>query len=358
MPAPGAGGRGVGSTEPPGSGGGGLPAPGAGMSPVPAAVLLASLSAAALLAERWQSVAAIAVVLLVAAMRAPASRRLLYLYGTLGTALTVFLLTPFVETEGFHVLWGGPTIPVLGTLDVTTEELANGAFQALRLAAVGLASAVYALRLDHDRLLRSARVARQVAARRRARAPDRPDARARRRRPRRVAARPRRRRRGRPRPCGARSARCSQARSSAGSTWRRRWRPAATADPVDGLPSPRWAARDTAPSPPQSRSSSWGRCGSSDARSACPFTYPGAAAPALETSRSCRERAMSARSSARRAREVDAAARLRRARAALPRRAVRGTGRRSRAATRAARVPPSSPGRSRASSRIPRIRSC
>jgi energy-coupling factor transporter transmembrane protein EcfT len=129
------------------------------MSPVPAAVLLAALSAAALLAERWQSVAAIAVLLLVVTMRAPASRRRLYLYGTLGTALTVFLLTPFVETEGYHVLWGGPTVPVLGTLDVTTEELANGAFQALRLAAVGLASAVYALRLDHDRLLRSARVA-------------------------------------------------------------------------------------------------------------------------------------------------------------------------------------------------------
>jgi energy-coupling factor transport system permease protein len=138
--------NGAGSTEPPGIG------------PVPAAALLAALAAAALLADRWQSAAAIALVLLVACLRAPARRRL-YLVGTLGTALTVFLLTPFVETEGFHVLWSGPTIPVLGTLDVTREELANGAFQALRLAAVGLAAAVYALRLDHDRLLRSTRVA-------------------------------------------------------------------------------------------------------------------------------------------------------------------------------------------------------
>jgi energy-coupling factor transporter transmembrane protein EcfT len=128
------------------------------LGPVPAAALLAGLATAALLAGRWSSVAAIAAVLLVVCLGAP-SRRRLYLVGTLGTALTVFLLTPLVETEGFHVLWAGPTIPVLGTLDVTREELWNGAFQALRLAAVGLAAAVYALRLDHDRLLRSARVA-------------------------------------------------------------------------------------------------------------------------------------------------------------------------------------------------------
>src|SRR5439155_23604298 len=58
-------------------------------------------------------------------------------------------------------LWTGPTVPVLGTIDVTTEELRNGLFQALRLAAVGLAFAVYALLLDHDRLLASAGWARR-----------------------------------------------------------------------------------------------------------------------------------------------------------------------------------------------------
>ena len=81
--------------------------------------------------------------------------------GTLITGLTVFLLTPFVEVIGSHPLWTGPTIPVLGRLDVTTEELANGLFQALRLVAVGLAFAVYALLLDHDRLLASAGWARR-----------------------------------------------------------------------------------------------------------------------------------------------------------------------------------------------------
>jgi energy-coupling factor transport system permease protein len=106
-------------------------------------------------------VAAICVVLLVAAWRAPARRRWPYLIGTLTTGLTVFLLTPFVEVIGSHPIWTGPTIPVVGTLDITTEELRNGLFQGLRLVAVGLAFAVYALLLDHDRLLASAGWARR-----------------------------------------------------------------------------------------------------------------------------------------------------------------------------------------------------
>jgi len=100
-------------------------------------------------------------VLGIAAFRAPARRRWPYLLGTLTTGLTVFLLTPFVEVIGSHPLWTGPTIPVLGTLDVTTEELRNGLFQGLRLVAVGLAFAVYALLLDHDRLLAAAGWARR-----------------------------------------------------------------------------------------------------------------------------------------------------------------------------------------------------
>ncbi len=71
------------------------------------------------------------------------------------------MLTPFVEEIGTHVLWTGPTIPVIGTLDIRTEELQNGLFQGLRLTAVGLAFAVYALLLDHDRLLAAAGWARR-----------------------------------------------------------------------------------------------------------------------------------------------------------------------------------------------------
>jgi energy-coupling factor transport system permease protein len=131
------------------------------VSAAPAAALLAGLAVAAMLATHTWSVALIAAMLLVAALRAPARRRWPYLLGTLTTALLVVVVTPFVEVIGTHVLWSGPTIPVVGRLDVTTEELGNGLFQGLRLAAVGLAFAVYALLLDHDRLLASAGWARR-----------------------------------------------------------------------------------------------------------------------------------------------------------------------------------------------------
>ena len=131
------------------------------MSPAPAAALLAGLAAAALLADRIVSVAAIAVVLLLVCLRAPAGRRRLYLVGALGSGLAVFVLTPFVATVGWHVIWTGPTVPVLGRLDITREELRNGLFQGLRLTAVALAFAAYALLLDHDRLVQSARFARR-----------------------------------------------------------------------------------------------------------------------------------------------------------------------------------------------------
>ncbi|HEX9416949.1 MAG TPA: energy-coupling factor transporter transmembrane component T [Gaiellaceae bacterium] len=133
------------------------------MKPAPAAALLAALGATALLANRWQTVAAVAVVLLAVCLRAPARRRRIYLFGALTTSLAVFLVTPFVEVVGTHVLWTGPTIPVLGTLDVTREELAHGAVQALRLLDVALAFAAYALLLDHDRLLQGAGWARRFA---------------------------------------------------------------------------------------------------------------------------------------------------------------------------------------------------
>ena len=52
-------------------------------------------------------------------------------------------------------------MPVLGQLDITREELRIGLFQGLRLTAVALAFAAYALLLDHDRLVQSVRFARR-----------------------------------------------------------------------------------------------------------------------------------------------------------------------------------------------------
>jgi len=120
--------------------------------PTAAAALLAGAAAAALLAHRLWAVGVIAAVLLVVCLRAPARRRV-YLAGIAFSAGTLFVLSPFLQSMGSHPLWNGPIVPVLGPLDVTTEELRSAGLQALRLAAVGLAFAAWALRLDHDRLV-------------------------------------------------------------------------------------------------------------------------------------------------------------------------------------------------------------
>ena len=123
------------------------------MSPVPAAFLLAGLAAAALLADRTISVAAIAIALLAVCFRVPRRRRWPYLIGTLGSATVLFVGSPLFARYGGIVYWEGPSIPVIGKLDVTSEELAEALHQSLRFVAVGLAFAAYALLLDHDRLL-------------------------------------------------------------------------------------------------------------------------------------------------------------------------------------------------------------
>jgi energy-coupling factor transport system permease protein len=129
--------------------------------PAPAAALLFGLAAAALLAQHTVSVAVLAVALLGVCLRAPGSRRWPYLVGALGSALALFVLTPFVERLPGTVYWTGPTIPVVGTLDVTSTELSGALFNACRLAAVSLAFAAYALWLDHDRLVQAAGFARR-----------------------------------------------------------------------------------------------------------------------------------------------------------------------------------------------------
>jgi len=134
------------------------------VSPVPAALLLAAAGVAALLADRIWAVAALTVVLLAVCLRAPAPRRAVYLFGALSSALGVFLLSPLLwSAPDGTVLWEGPTLPVLGPLDVTTTEIAEAALNALRLAALGLAFAAYALLLDHDRLVSAAGWARRSA---------------------------------------------------------------------------------------------------------------------------------------------------------------------------------------------------
>ena len=130
----------------------------------PAAALLAAAGTAALLAERVAVVALVALVLLLVCLRAPAQRRVLYLFGAVSMGLGVLVVSPFLwsSPEGL-VLWQGPTIPVLGPLDVTTDELHEAALNALRLTALALAFSAYALLLDHDRLVAAAGFARRSA---------------------------------------------------------------------------------------------------------------------------------------------------------------------------------------------------
>jgi energy-coupling factor transport system permease protein len=134
------------------------------VSPAPAAFLLAAAGAAALLADRLWAVGLLALCLLAVCLRAPAGRRRIYLFGALSTGLGVLLLSPFLwSSPDGTVLWEGPTIPVLGPLDVTTTELREAALNALRLTALGLAFAAYALLVDHDRLVAAAGRARRSA---------------------------------------------------------------------------------------------------------------------------------------------------------------------------------------------------
>ncbi|MBD0348505.1 MAG: hypothetical protein ICV59_05070 [Thermoleophilia bacterium] len=129
------------------------------MSATAGLAALAALAAAALAAERHLTVAVLALLLLAVCARAP--RWPVYVAGALIPAGFLLLVSPVVGNVGYDELWQGPRVPVLGELDVTSEELELAALQALRLAAVGLAFAAYAVLLDHDRLVQAARFARR-----------------------------------------------------------------------------------------------------------------------------------------------------------------------------------------------------
>ena len=133
------------------------------LNAVPAAALLAALAAAALLAREAGTVAAIGVALLAICLRAPRRARKLYLFAALVPGIGVVVISPFLAAEGGDVLWSGPRVPVLGTLDVTTRELDAALLSGMRLTTVALAFAVYALLLDHDRLVAAAGFAQRSA---------------------------------------------------------------------------------------------------------------------------------------------------------------------------------------------------
>jgi energy-coupling factor transport system permease protein len=134
------------------------------MSPAPAAALLAAVATAAFLTDRIWALAVTATALFVVCLRAPVERRWPYLAGAIVSGLTVTVISPFLWSSGGGTLvWDGPTIPVLGTIDLSTDELQIALVNGLRLTAVALAFSAYALLLDHDRLVSSAGFARKSA---------------------------------------------------------------------------------------------------------------------------------------------------------------------------------------------------
>jgi energy-coupling factor transport system permease protein len=129
--------------------------------PLTALILLAACVTAALLASHPLSLAVLAIALLALVLQASWRRAKLYLLGIAVSSFALFAIWPLTAHVGSHPLWEGPILPVVGSLDITREELAAGGVQTLRLAAVALAFSVWALRLDHDRLVRETRLARR-----------------------------------------------------------------------------------------------------------------------------------------------------------------------------------------------------
>lgn len=134
------------------------------MSPAPATALLAGVAAAAFLTDRIWALAVMCLVLLVVCLRAPIERRWLYVVGVVVGALGVIVISPLTwSSGGGTLLWEGPTLPVIGPLDVSTDEIRIAVVNGLRLAVVGLAFSAYTLLVDHDRLVSAAGFARRSA---------------------------------------------------------------------------------------------------------------------------------------------------------------------------------------------------
>jgi len=134
------------------------------VSPGPATALLAAAAVAAFLVDGIWALAAMATVLLVVCLRAPMERRWLYIGGVVFSAVSVIVISPLTwSSGGGTLLWEGPTLPVIGTLDISSDEIRIAFVNGLRLAVVGLAFTAYTLRVDHDRLVSAAGFARRSA---------------------------------------------------------------------------------------------------------------------------------------------------------------------------------------------------
>jgi len=74
-----------------------------------------------------------------------------------GLAVFVIAVNALVADHGLTVLVRGPSVPLLGPLDVTLEAIVAGAILALRIAVAMIAFAVYSACVDPDRVLKLVR---------------------------------------------------------------------------------------------------------------------------------------------------------------------------------------------------------
>jgi energy-coupling factor transport system permease protein len=125
--------------------------------PGPILALAVAVAALAFRCDDPLILAALTAGVLVLFLRAPARPGRLYLVGGLVTGLGLLVLNPFVTSDGEHILFSGPQIPIIDT-EVTAEELVAGAVAGLRIFCVAVLVGAALAHMDGDRLL--ARLAR------------------------------------------------------------------------------------------------------------------------------------------------------------------------------------------------------
>lgn len=131
----------------------------------PAALHLLSFAAIAFITSNPFVLAGCAAAVAIAGVAAGA-RRALGLTMRWGVALAVFVVAvnAFASQRGVTILVRGPEVPVLGTVDVSAEALAEGGVLAARILIAIAAFAILTAAVDPDRILRMIRpVARRSA---------------------------------------------------------------------------------------------------------------------------------------------------------------------------------------------------
>jgi energy-coupling factor transport system permease protein len=80
------------------------------------------------------------------------------------SALSVIVISPLTwSSGGGTLLWEGTTLPVIGAVDLSTDEIRIAVVSGTRLLVVGLSFSVYTLLVDHDRLVSAVGFARRSA---------------------------------------------------------------------------------------------------------------------------------------------------------------------------------------------------